>query len=460
MENTATARCKRHPAAAAGWRCVNCESTLCPECATVKRAQTTEFYACGLCGGGADRLMVHRGDIPYARRLLGAWRYLVQPGTLQVLVGLSVVLAFFEWLGDIGGFLPRMIGRGLFWGSIFAIIRGTARGDRQLEPPDFSDFLSDIVGPAVRGVVATVVVWFPGVFYAIFLAGEDKLGDPIFWVLMLLGITYVPIALLTAAAGSSLLAMLNPLAGFTHMRRLGTDYLLALGALLVLAVPHTLLSMVGGLLRLLDVLMVSRVLAEGLMTVGPFLMAHVLGLLLYVRGDDLGYGMAQDYYEPVLPGVEPLSRPEAFRGSAPAAFVAHAPEPEPTGPVAGPELASLAKAVEARDVPQVLALYATLQSLPDGRKAVEPAHHLFVGQAAASQGDYPLAVRALEAAADVAPDGPTAPRALVMLARVFGERLQEPQRAEELYRYIVHRYPDTDASRFAQQRLPPGGHEL
>jgi hypothetical protein len=454
MEKAATAQCKRHPGAAAGWRCVDCESALCPECATVKRAQTTEFYACGLCGGTADRIRVHRGTRPYARRLLDTWRYMVRPGTLQALTGLSVVLAFFTWLGELSGFLPALIGRGLFWGTVFAIIRGTARGDRELEPPDFTDFLSDIVGPAVRGVVATALVWLPGVLYFIFLADQNALMDPLLWLLVLVGIAYVPMALLTAAAGSDVLGMLNPVAGIAHMRRLGKDYLVALGALAVLVVPHVLLSTVGGLLRMLDVFLVTRVAAEFLMNLVPFLMAHVLGLLLYVRGDDLGYGLAQDYYEPVMPDVEPTSRPEAFRGGAPA-FAD--PEPEPV-PTASAELSALTKAVEARDVPQVLALYSSLQSMPDGRRLVEPAHHLFVGQASAAQGDYPLAVKALEAAADVDPEGPVAPRALVMLARVFGERMQEPQRAEELYRYIVHRYPDTDASRFAQQRLPPEGH--
>jgi TolA-binding protein len=81
--------------------------------------------------------------------------------------------------------------------------------------------------------------------------------------------------------------------------------------------------------------------------------------------------------------------------------------------------------------------------------------HLFVGQASAAQGDNALAVRALESAADAAPDDPLAPRALVLLARVLGERMQEQTRAEDVYRYIVDRYPDTEASRFAQGRLPP-----
>lgn len=80
---------------------------------------------------------------------------------------------------------------------------------------------------------------------------------------------------------------------------------------------------------------------------------------------------------------------------------------------------------------------------------------MFVGQAATAEGQYALAVKALESAADVAPDGPAASRALVLLARVYAERLQEPERAASIYRYVVHRYPNTDASRFAQAHLSP-----
>ena len=102
---------------------------------------------------------------------------------------------------------------------------------------------------------------------------------------------------------------------------------------------------------------------------------------------------------------------------------------------------------------KALALYRVLHVLP--RLKISPSHHLFIGQASAVEGDFPLSVKALEAAADTAPDEPTAPRALVMLARVQGEKLGNTVRAEEIYRYILHRYPDTEAARFAHARLSP-----
>lgn len=480
-----SAPCQRHPEAAAGWKCDGCEASLCPECVATKRAQTAEFFACLLCGGRATHLLVHRRAMPFSRRLLDAWRYPFETHNLLILIALSPVLALFRWLVD-QGFLavkvvPGLMGLGVFWGALFSVIRSTARGEKLLELPDYTDFFADFVAPALRGVAATSLLWLPGLLYVLYLreklenfrAGVDEVlsnpvtynnhvpqqlpevdgalwADPFLWMIVAAGVFYLPMVLMAAAGGASGLDIYNPVRVIGRIRHLGRDYVLAVGALLALAVPYALTHLMGLGLRSLDIFLVSRVLREFLTTLAPFTMAHVLGLLLYTRGDSLGWGLARDYLVPALGGVQPRTQPEALRAPQ-APGVELAPEPPPA---VAPELASLAQAVAARDVPQALALYPALQAVPEVRKAVEPAHHLFVGQAAAAQGDYTLAVQALEAAADVAPDAPTAPRALVILARVFGERLQEPERAEGIYRYIVHRYPDTDASRFAEQRIP------
>ena len=96
-------------------------------------------------------------------------------------------------------------------------------------------------------------------------------------------------------------------------------------------------------------------------------------------------------------------------------------------------------------------IYAALPDLPP--TSLCPGSHLAVGQAAAGRGDFACAVRALKAAASIAPDAPDAPRACVILARLYAERLGDAASAERLYRFVVQRYPDTDAARFARQRL-------
>jgi serine/threonine-protein kinase len=124
--------------------------------------------------------------------------------------------------------------------------------------------------------------------------------------------------------------------------------------------------------------------------------------------------------------------------------------PTPSGPTPAQQLSELSAAVEARDVPRAIELYTHLQ-LPV--KRIPAACHLFVGQAASSREQYALAIQALEAAADAEPDGPLAPRALVLMARVLGERLGDTARAQQAYQYVLSRYPGTDAARFAQGQL-------
>lgn len=487
MESTPTPRCKQHPEAPAGWLCEDCGAALCPQCTELRRAQTVEYFACGLCGGTAKVLRVHRSATPYTRHLRGLWRYRFSPSGLQTLAGLSAFTALCSWLTQLTWlfmkFVPLVIGFGTFWAYFFHVLRTTARGVSQLEAPDYSDVFNDIVIPALRGFVATSLLWLPGLLYVLFLrealpAVADSAGavtnnpaffvngvrpdaphfslgaDPFLLLIVLAGCFYLPMALMLAASGHGLLGMLNPVRVIGHALDLGRDYLRAVGAMVLLLVLHGVLHVVAMGVRAIDIFLLSRWLAETLTLIAPIMMARALGLLLYVRGDAVGYGLESDYYEPALPGAEPLAkRPAPFRH---AQLVPDSELPPAEQPLPGalPDLATLAQAIEARDIAQALALYPALHAVPDAKKAVTPAQHLFVGQAAASQGQYELAVQALETAADIAPDEPTAPRALVMLARVYGERLQEPERAEGIYRYIVHRYPDTDASRFAAQRLP------
>ncbi|PTL77509.1 DUF4013 domain-containing protein [Vitiosangium sp. GDMCC 1.1324] len=477
------ARCKRHPAAAAGWRCDGCGASLCPECVEARRMHTVDLLVCRLCGGRAETLIVHRSEqASYADRLGQVWRYPFTRHGLMVAAGLGAMLAFVGFMTRVtfiaARLVPAAIGAGIFWGSFFAIMRSSVRGETEVPMPDYGDIFEDWLAPALRGLLATSVVWMTLLLYLVLaggwdvlqymdrllndpmfymtgrfhsIPGETLLGDPLAWLLGLASLAYLPMALMMAVTSNSLLDIFNPLKAVHGMRRMGKDYALALGALLTLGLVYSVVHLVSSSLRevAFDVV-VSRWLAQVLECLVFFVMARVLGLLLYTRGDALGYGAPGEYFTPVLPDAAPSTSlrvdPQAREPAMEDAAAANAPTPEA-------RVQALSAAVQARDIPQALALYSELGFLP--KSAIGPAVHLFVGQAAAAQGDYALAVRALESAADVAPDDPLAPKALVLLARVLGERMQEAARALDVYRYIVDRYPDTDASRFAQARLPP-----
>ncbi len=480
MKDTSPARCQRHSEAAAGWSCDACQAPLCPDCVTVHRSLATEYLSCGLCNGRALPLLVHRSTTPLSLRLREAWRYPFTLSGLSVIGGLSALLAACRWAAEdtflLLKFLPTVIGLGIFWGVFFSIIRATARGERELEPPEFSDLFADCVAPAVRGFVGTSLLWLPGLLYLLFLKKWDVskplralletpafyvtgglpqldwsqvVGDPILWLIVLAGAAYLPMVLLLAASGRNLVRMLNPVEVLGAARRLGRDYTLTLGVLAGLAGVLLAVRWAASGISAVSVPLLSRWAAESLTCFAPVLMARVLGLLLYSRGDTLGYGAPADYLEPVLGTTQPRSQLAPMNEPLPAPI-----EPPAEASSMAETISALLQAVEARDVGRALALYPALQE-PRFVKQVDAAHHLFVGQAAAAKGEYALAARALESVADVAPDAPEASRALVLLARLYGERLQEPERAANIYRYVVHRYPNTDASRFAQARLPP-----
>lgn len=445
-----------------------------------RRIQTVELESCGLCGGDAEVLLVHRGVVPLSHRLKKAWRYPFSIASLELLVALGSFLALVAWLAEMTFLLMRIpliaLYVGLFWATFFGLVRESARGETSLHTPDFSDIFRDAIAPGVRGVVTLLLAGAPALTYAYLVhtgigAKLDlfawfiqwqlppALGrDPVLWGLLLLGGMWLPMGLLLVATGQPLSSMLNPGLVYRLARGLGRDYLLTLGVLAGLVLLHGVAHLIAGGLRVLDLVIISRFLAECVTLVVPFVAAHVLGLLLYVRGDRVGYGDPRDYVEPLLGATRPLRDAPALLTRVDVtepSTEAQGPGEEASGATrdAAARLASLSAAVEGRDAPQALALYAVLEQLPASRVPAE--HHLFVGQAAAVEGNFPLAVTALERAADVAPDSPTAPRALVLLARVLGERMQDTARAEEVYRYVLHRYPDTSAARYASERTRP-----
>lgn len=464
--------CTAHPTASAGWRCEHCEALLCPACVETRRMGPVEYFACGRCGGTANVLLRHRSHRAFRERLPGALRFPITVPGIQLLVAVSLVLAVLQMIG--GGLrvikiLPMTLALGVFWATFFALVRGTARGDSEPESPGFTSLFRDNLQPGLRGLGVTVGVFLPALTRASFLlppasGGESFArlthplealgvpivwGDPFVWVLALVGLAWLPWALLLAATSQSLFSALNPLRTLACIRAVGRDAAIVTGGFVLLAFLQGVMHWGAEVVLDFNLFLLSRLIAEALTSLVPFASASMLGLVLYVHGDALGYLPARDLLEPTLGDATPHRGP-------PALSEAHAPEADDPGThdsaaARARQVDALAAAVDARDVAKALALYGDLHVLP--RLKLSPSHHLFIGQAAAVEGDFPLSVKALEAAADTAPDDPTAPRALVLLARVQGEKMGNAARAEEIYRYILHRYPATEAARFAHTRL-------
>jgi hypothetical protein len=528
-------RCSKHPRERAGWHCDGCQTDLCPDCVTGSTSGTVSFVSCCSCAGQVQQLMVHRSSAPFSSRVLSVWRYPLNPSGLIAVAGLGFVLYLVPKFGCIGVLLFA----GIFWGSMFAAIRHSGRGSDEIEPPDFTNLWDDLVAPAVAGLVGTIVLWLPAVVYSFYVRPKGAvLFDPFYWLMIAAGILYAPMAFIAAATNSGIGRMLNPLAIVAYIKRLGSDYLLAVGAILLLGIPGVLAFILSGYISNLPVPIVAGWLAMCVRLLVPLMMVRVLGLLLYTRGDALGWGMASDFQEPVLPGVEPRGKalpaagveqagpeegarrwapieldPDSSPGRAmpPIQRERHAPieldaselpplaateEPAPdydaervldpaaggffteaeaqaaesaeaaaaaqsvheadtakvpqVDQAAGGPAEQLAAAVDANELQQAAKLYVEA-NLPEASVPAEV--HLAVGQWAAGANDFNLAVRALKGAAKN-PDDPLAPKALVLMARIYGEKLGNAGAAVKLFEHVLKSYPGTPAAKFAQSKLP------
>lgn len=444
------ARCARHPAAAAGWFCAGCRAALCPGCTYVRLATPIEIVGCARCGEAVEVLTRHRSEArSFAARLPRALASTFTPAGLLTLAGTAVVTWLFGHLGLPGAVLRA----GVFFALLFAAIRQASRGEAGLEPPDFAELWADVVRPALLGLLAVAILVVPAVLWLVRRPegwSEGLAVDPVLWAIALASVLYAPIALMSAAMGGSAGQMLNPLALASAARRLGGDYLRAVGVCALLVAVGVVAIVLAALAAgLAPIPVVSAVLVELVGLVAPVLIARTLGLLLHVRGDAIGMGIPADYVEPALPGVAPRGVAPARAAPADAAGQAgragrfEAIELDPPEAPAPDDAARVAELVRAGDLAAAARLYATLRA----PAAPLPADLLFqVAKGASGAGEHLVAARALHAAARTM-DPVVAPDALLVLARICLQRLNRPDDARAALAQLLARFPDSVAAR-------------
>ncbi len=463
--------CSFHPTVAAGWVCSGCEKRLCPDCTASKPAGFTELHICGKCGEVAGPLKVHRSRIPFSTRVVSAPLFLLNTEGLIAVLATSVVMAVLDFAP-----LGKLLGIGVLWGYVFSIVRATARGAKTTEPPDFTSVVDDIIAPAVKFLIGTTLVWLPFAVFIGFNFRKPGIYPAVIFfgvVTALAGIVYGPIALMIAAAGGGALQMLNPVWVTGYMFKLGKDYAIAVVAVAVVTFFHLIFSAIGTVIATLTPIPLLPTIIAGVFGVyGPFVIGRILGLLLFTRGDEVGYGLAGDYWEPALPDAQPRAAPpllqattgdairrgeEPGRADLPAfqsideVFV----RPIAETALEGSALTTVNEALERNSVEDALAAYE--QATEFEVDALAPKDHLSLGQAAAARGKYQLAARALQAASGGPATDPDVPRALVILGRLYAERLGDPEGAQEAFTRVARQFPGTKAAEFARSRLGGGG---
>lgn len=494
---TNTRYCRHHPRVRAGWSCPACHADLCADCVATQALghRQVPLDLCCRCRSGVAALTVHRSQaMPFWQRVLDAPKFPLGGTGLLSLAVLGFVRALTSYVGlssmvmmGAGVFLLR---QGLFWAAIFFIIRSSAEGAAKMGVLGLRDIQSDVVAPAIKGLIATALVWLPAALYIVVVSDGGVLGilsyegykDPVVWLLGAIGICYAPMALLAGATDLGFAHILNPVHIFSFIKRMGRDYftaVLAVALALVCGrlVEHVLASALAGV----ALPFVPRLIVAIVSLYAPFVAARVLGVLLFVHGEVLDWGRSEDYAVALLPGVrprgslperqeprEPPPPPKAPRARAelgletaeiPLALAHETPPPEnpvaadvPAEVPAESPLAPLLRAVAENKMEEALRLYRELASRDT---AIPPAVQMQIGKAASKAGDFEVAVEAFRQVAFG--ESAQAGAALVAMAQVIGEGQNDAAWAKKLYRQAIDRFPQSEVAAFAQSRLSAMG---
>ena len=466
-----SAACDAHPDRRAGWRCEACGGALCPACTGQRKAGNAFLDVCARCEGLAAPIRERRALLqPFDRSLLPALRWPFQGRGPAALLFWGIVITI---LGYIGG--GGTIARALFVGWLFHVARTTTVGHDEIPTAaDFRGYFEDIVAPMTRLALGTVWFWAP---FVLLRWGRGTPAHPaIVLVVCATGLTIVPISLIASAVETPLVQILNPLVLARYALRLGRDYRLLLAFTVGCFLIEVALLAAGARWAVHPL---ATTLVRVLSLAPPLAFFRAVGLLLRARGDDLGYGRAEDYLARVLGDAQPeagwrenqvgTAHGEDRRGAPgdPSLFSGEAarfPSPE-NSPRAlefdggdAPSTASapleLVRRLRAQDTDGALEVLeqsgkdiAALTLSADG--------WLGLARAGAAQKRIRPALVAAKRAIEVAPEGPAAPRAWLLAARLYDEGLQNRAESDRLLGELVRRFPESAEAAFAHRRLKP-----
>jgi hypothetical protein len=271
----------------------------------------TRLTVCLECGELPELITMHRAEEKsFLVRLLAAPLWPLQPQGLMMMVAVGLLRAVLSYAP-----LGVVFSGCILAASCFAMLRASARGSGEFQVFDSSDFFGDLVLPGIKALIAFLIVFAPAGLYAWWRlhghSGDARAAvwviavDPLWWLALLAGAAWAPMAVMFGASGGSVASMLNPLEVARAATRLGSSYVIAVGALCGLTIPWLLAMGVGTLIDALPIPFIPRIIDYTLACYVPFVAVRVLGLLLYTHGDAVGYGVESDYRVPVLPNAEP-----------------------------------------------------------------------------------------------------------------------------------------------------------
>lgn len=181
---------------------------------------------------------------PFIEQLSGIFSYPLTGGGKYILITGTLFFGILSWLADIFIIVPIYgwifaIMVGIFIGGILSsyvmkIITYTADGDNESPDwPEISDPWGDILSPFFKIFWTIVICFAPSLVYFFIIVKSGHGIAPLFWILFLLGLLYLPMSLI-AMSMLNTLRSLNPFLIIPSIIKIPLDYIIACAVLLLI----------------------------------------------------------------------------------------------------------------------------------------------------------------------------------------------------------------------------------
>jgi len=231
--------CKNHPQHPAEWMCQRCHQLFCVVCAIPRNIRGKSLHFCMACGGpcmpyGLGSMLKPKERKTFFSVFPGAFAYPFKGNGIALMVGgclFFTLVAFLQARAFLFAIIPFTLLGGYLFLYVQNLITTSAGGDENPPAwPDFTDW-TEIIVAMLQWFGILLVCLGPGwfIFGKAFadhaLTGQWPIGTLVLaGALALMGLSYLPMALLGVAMADSL-AGLNPLLVIPSIFRVPAEYL-------------------------------------------------------------------------------------------------------------------------------------------------------------------------------------------------------------------------------------------
>jgi len=455
--------CQYHPGKPAHWYCPECNQNFCPDCIDKRDKggyQAGEFlYFCSKCNVQLTWTAASNIIEPFWNRLPRFFKYPLKPAPLIFNCIITLIYLLLHSIG-VFGFLFIIIIWLILLKYAFTALTQTAQGN--LNPPEISSrTISDDMQQVLKQYIMYILLFAVG-FCFLFTGPFVLILLPLYILYVVL---FLPAMIMLLVSTDSVIHALNPQITFGLVFRIGWGYLLMFFFYGLLGSAPALLGAYAASILPGWLAVVIYKFAENYYTIITF---HLMGYVLLQYHQEIGYEIELENFQPEDADIKPPKvEPNAATLNKVNQLIQEGNHDEAISTIK----AEIDKGVEdvklsdryfnllkmnnkTDEILEYGVQYLTFLTLNNNEKESRDVYSTCMTADSSFTPDAPAlfklggmfsekdAIDIYTRLLNAYPDFPETPVACFRCAQIYNDRLMMPDKAEEMLRDIMNRYPD------------------